>query len=186
MSALTQLNFPRFVFRMRLMENPPKIWDAVRRRWLVLTPEEWVRQHLVAYLVTHCGVPPKRIVEEYAVALNGQAQRADVVVVGDRGRDGPRRPAVPAGRMQGAGRAARSRSVRSGRAVQQRRGGPLCTDNERAAALLQQPRSFYRTLCGRGRPARFIPISGDLAIEAYIRPASPTWFSSIPFSVRRP
>ena len=26
------------------MENPPKIWDAVRRRWLVLTPEEWVRQ----------------------------------------------------------------------------------------------------------------------------------------------
>ena len=103
-----------------------------------------------------------------------------------RGRDGPRRPAVPAGRMQGAGRAARSRSVRSGRAVQQRRDGPLCTDNERAAALLQQPRSFYRTLCGRGRPARFIPISGDLAIEAYIRPASPTWFSSIPFSVRRP
>ena len=41
MSALTQLNFPRFVFRMRLMENPPKIWDAVRRGWLVLTPEEW-------------------------------------------------------------------------------------------------------------------------------------------------
>ena len=176
MSALTQLNFPRFVFRMRLMENPPKIWDAVRRRWLVLTPEEWVRQHLIRLLVERGGVPPGNVSQEYPVALSGAAQRADV----------PRRPAVPAGRMQGAGRAARSRSVRSGRAVQQRRGGPLCTDNERAAALLQQPRSFYRTLCGRGRPARFIPISGDLAIEAYIRPASPTWFSSIPFSVRRP
>ena len=175
MSALTQLNFPRFVFRMRLMENPPKIWDAVRRRWLVLTPEEWVRQHLIRLLVERGGVPPGNVSQEYPVALSGR-----------RGRDGPRRPAVPAGRMQGAGRAARSRSVRSGRAVQQRRGGPLCTDNERAAALLQQPRSFYRTLCGRGRPARFIPISGDLAIEAYIRPASPTWFSSIPFSVRRP
>ena len=172
MSALTQLNFPRFVFRMRLMENPPKIWDAVRRRWLVLTPEEWVRQHLIRLLVERGGVPPGNISQEYPVALSGAAQRADV--------------AVPAGRMLGAGRAARSRSVRSGRAVQQRRGGPLCTDNERAAALLQQPRSLYRTLCGRGRPARFIPISGDLAIEAYIRPASPTWFSSIPFSVRRP
>lgn len=160
MSALTQLNFPRFVFRMRLMENPPKIWDAVRRRWLVLTPEEWVRQHLIRLLVERGGVPPGNISQEYPVALSGAAQRA--------------------------GRAARSRSVRSGRAVQQRRGGPLCTDNERAAALLQQPRSLYRTLCGRGRPARFIPISGDLAIEAYIRPASPTWFSSIPFSVRRP
>ena len=33
------------------MENPPKIWDAVRRRWLVLTPEEWVRQHLIRLLV---------------------------------------------------------------------------------------------------------------------------------------
>ena len=178
MSALTQLNFPRFVFRMRLTENPPKIWDAVRRRWLVLTPEEWVRQHLIRLLVERGGVPPGNVSQEYPVALSGTAQRADVVVTG---RDG-----LPAGRMQGAGRAARSRSVRSGRAVQQRRGGPLCADNERAAALLQQPRSFYRTLCGRGRPARFIPISGDLAIEAYIRPASPTWFSSIPFSVRRP
>ena len=164
MSALTQLNFPRFVFRMRLTENPPKIWDAVRRRWLVLTPEEWVRQHLIRLLVERGGVPPGNVSQEYPVALS----------------------AVPAGRMQGAGRAARSRSVRSGRAVQQRRDGPLCADNERAAALLQQPRSFYRTLCGRGRPARFIPIFGDLAVGAYTRPASPTWFSSIPFSVRRP
>ena len=65
------------------MENPPKIWDAVRRRWLVLTPEEWVRRHLIAYLVSHCGVLPKRIVQEYAVPVNGQPQRADVVVVGD-------------------------------------------------------------------------------------------------------
>ena len=65
------------------MENPPKIWDAVRRRWLVLTPEEWVRRHLIAYFVSHCGVLPKRIVQEYAVPVNGQPQRADVVVVGD-------------------------------------------------------------------------------------------------------
>lgn len=137
MSALTQLNFPRFVFRMRLTENPPKIWDAVRRRWLVLTPEEWVRQHLIRLLVERGGVPPGNVSQEYPVALSGTAQRADVVVTG---RDG--RP-CPAGRMQGAGRAARSRSVRSGRAVQQRRDGPLCADNERAAALLQQPRSFY-------------------------------------------
>ena len=46
--------------------------------------EEWVRQHLIAYLTAYCGVQPKRIVQEYAVALNGQPQRADVVVVGDR------------------------------------------------------------------------------------------------------
>ena len=49
----------------------------------MLTPEEWVRRHLIVYLVSHCGVLPKRIVQEYAVPVNGQPQRADVVVVGD-------------------------------------------------------------------------------------------------------
>ena len=86
MSALTQLNFPRFVFRMRLTENPPKIWDAVRRRWLVLTPEEWVRQHLIRLLVERGGVPPGNVSQEYPVALSGTAQRADVVVTGRAGR----------------------------------------------------------------------------------------------------
>ena len=54
--------------------------------YLVLTPEEWVRQHLIACLVTCCGAQPTRIVQEYAVPLNGQPQRADVVVVDDSAR----------------------------------------------------------------------------------------------------
>jgi len=60
------------------------VWDDLRGIYLVLTPEEWVRRHLIAYLVSHCGVLPKRVVQEYAVPVNGQPQRADVVVVGDR------------------------------------------------------------------------------------------------------
>ena len=84
MSGLPKLNFPAIRLRARRRGDAVEVWDSLRETYLVLTPEEWVRQHLVAYLVTHCGVPPKRIVEEYAVALNGQAQRADVVVVGDR------------------------------------------------------------------------------------------------------
>ena len=84
MPALPKLNFPAIRLRARRRGDGVEVWDSLRGVYLVLTPEEWVRQHLVAYLVTHCGVPPKRIVEEYAVALNGQAQRADVVVVGAR------------------------------------------------------------------------------------------------------
>ena len=83
MSGLPKLNFPAIRLRARRRGDAVEVWDSLRETYLVLTPEEWVRQHLVAYLVTHCGVPPKRIVEEYAVALNGQAQRADVVVVDD-------------------------------------------------------------------------------------------------------
>lgn len=180
MSALTQLNFPRFVFRMRLMENPPKIWDAVRRRWLVLTPEEWVRQHLIRLLVERGGVPPGNVSQEYPVALSGAAQRADVVVTGRDGRPcllaECKAPDVPLGREVFA-QAVRYNSVVAAPYVLITNGLlHCCSSLDRST----------RTLCGRGRPARFIPISGDLAIEAYIRPASPTWFSSIPFSVRRP
>ena len=82
MSALPKLNFPAIRLRARRRGDGVEVWDSLRGIYLVLTPEEWVRQHLIAYLTAYCGVQPKRIVQEYAVALNGQPQRADVVVVG--------------------------------------------------------------------------------------------------------
>lgn len=85
MSELPNLNFPPIRLRARRRGGTVEVWDPIRGVYLVLTPEEWVRQHLIAYLVSHCGVQPLRIVEEYAVPLNGQPQRADVVVVDDDG-----------------------------------------------------------------------------------------------------
>ena len=82
MSALPKLNFPAIRLRARRREGQVEVWDDLRGIYLVLTPEEWVRRHLIAYLVSHCGVLPKRVVQEYAVPVNGQPQRADVVVVG--------------------------------------------------------------------------------------------------------
>ena len=70
MERLFQLNFPRYVFRLRMDAAPPQIWDGVRKRWLVLTPEEWVRQHLI-----------RSLGEE-----KGARQRADVTVTGRDGR----------------------------------------------------------------------------------------------------
>ena len=103
MSGLPKLNFPAIRLRARCRGDAVEVWDSLRETYLVLTPEEWVRQHLVAYLVTHCGVPPKRIVEEYAVALNGQAQRADVVVVDDAAEPllvaECKAPGIPVGRQ---------------------------------------------------------------------------------------
>ena len=84
MPELPKLNFPAIRLRARRRGDGVEVWDSLRGIYLVLTPEEWVRQHLIAYLVSQCGVQPKRIVQEYAVALNGQAQRADVVVVGNQ------------------------------------------------------------------------------------------------------
>ena len=86
MSALPKLNFPAIRLRARRREGQVEVWDDLRGIYLVLTPEEWVRRHLIAYLVSHCGVLPKRVVQEYAVPVNGQPQRADVVVVDAAGQ----------------------------------------------------------------------------------------------------
>lgn len=84
MTDLPKLEFPAVRLRARRCGQQVEVWDDLRAVWLVLTPEEWVRRHLIGFLVAHCGVLPKRIAQEYAVPLNGQPQRADVVVVDDR------------------------------------------------------------------------------------------------------
>ena len=79
-----KLNFPPVKLRARRQGAQTEVWDEWRGCYLVLTPEEWVRRHLLVFLVERCGACAKRIVQEYPVRLNGQPQRADVVVVGDR------------------------------------------------------------------------------------------------------
>ena len=100
MSGLPKLNFPAIRLRARRRGDGVEVWDSLRGIYLVLTPEEWVRQHLIAYLTAYCGVQPKRIVQEYAVALNGQPQRADVVVVGSWPSARPRASRSTAGRSR--------------------------------------------------------------------------------------
>lgn len=80
--SLPQLNYPPIHLRARRSPSGrTEVFDAVRGRWLVLTPEEWVRRHVVAYMVKECGYRPQQIIEEYPVSLNGMAQRADIVAM---------------------------------------------------------------------------------------------------------
>ena len=58
-----------------------EVWAPTRRVWLVLTPEEEVRRRVVRHLTERLSVPTTHIIEEHPVRLNGQLQRADVVVV---------------------------------------------------------------------------------------------------------
>lgn len=78
-----KLNYPPIRLRARHAANgKTEVFDAVRGRWLVLTPEEWVRRHVVEFLRTSCGYAPQLIVEEFQVQINGMSQRADIVVMG--------------------------------------------------------------------------------------------------------
>ena len=80
------LNLPYANTKIVVRNEKQMVFDFLRKRFVALTPEEWVRRHLIGFLISHCGAQPMRIVQEYAVAMNGSPQRADVVVVDDRAR----------------------------------------------------------------------------------------------------
>lgn len=60
-----------------------EVYDPLRRRWLVLTPEERVRQAFVCRLLSECHVPVSRIANEVAINLNGVTRRCDTVIYAD-------------------------------------------------------------------------------------------------------
>ncbi len=83
MPNTTKLIFPDISARIKDLEGEKYIWDSLRGKWLLLTPEEWVRQHVIGWLVAHKGIAALRISQEYPVNINGQHQRADIVVIDD-------------------------------------------------------------------------------------------------------
>lgn len=83
---MQRLNLPDHGVKLRQDPDGVRIWDPLRRRWLVCTPEEWVRQHVINHLVNDLGCPAPLIVQEHRITLNGLAKRADVVVHGPAGR----------------------------------------------------------------------------------------------------
>ncbi len=81
MKAFSRLNFPSYKFKVRRSDSGEiYVWDIIRNKWLLLTPEEWVRQHMIYWLTGELNIPRTSIVCEYAVSVNGLPQRADIVV----------------------------------------------------------------------------------------------------------
>lgn len=58
------------------------VWCVARKKTLLLTPEEWVRQHIIHYLVNDKNVPLGLLVSEYSIKVNKLARRCDIVVFG--------------------------------------------------------------------------------------------------------
>ena len=82
MTKVPQINFPAIDLNVKVIDGQQFVWDSLRGKYLLLTPEERVRRHAISFLVSHCGVLPHSIAQEYPVPINGTAQRADIVVVG--------------------------------------------------------------------------------------------------------
>ncbi|MGR7813888.1 type I restriction enzyme HsdR N-terminal domain-containing protein [Lacinutrix undariae] len=77
---MQKLNFPTYTFRFKNSENKISIFDEIRKRFMVLQPEEWVRQHCVHYLMTEKKYPKSLINVEKELTVNGLRKRYDIVV----------------------------------------------------------------------------------------------------------
>lgn len=76
----TSLNFPAFNFKVNRHDYQEQIFDQVRKKYVTLTPEEWVRQHVIRYLIETKNVPAGLMAVEKQFKYNQIGQRADVVV----------------------------------------------------------------------------------------------------------
>jgi hypothetical protein len=77
---LIKLNFPVYSFRFKNSENKVAIFDEIRKKFMLLTPEEWVRQHTVQFLLQDKKFPKSYINVEKLIKINDLSKRYDVVV----------------------------------------------------------------------------------------------------------
>jgi hypothetical protein len=74
------LNLPPYNFRIQEKEGKKLIFDRLRKRYVALTPEEWVRQNFVEFLIAEKGFPAARMGNEISLQHNGLKKRCDTVV----------------------------------------------------------------------------------------------------------
>ena len=77
---IPQLNLPNAALKTKLVEGTTQVFDAVRKKYLVLTPEEWVRQHFIHFLNSEKKYPFGLMGVEQMVKYNGMQTRADIVL----------------------------------------------------------------------------------------------------------
>jgi len=79
---MTRINFSPYNFRIQKSSKGEQIFDPIRKKWILITPEEWVRQHLIAWMLEH-GYPAGRMAVEKGFEVNGLRKRFDIVLYDD-------------------------------------------------------------------------------------------------------
>jgi len=85
MDLLLPLNLPPYPFKITETEGTLSLFDPIRRKEIIITPEEWVRQHYVQYLINQKGYPRSLIKLEGGHKLNGMPKRTDIIVYNTEG-----------------------------------------------------------------------------------------------------
>lgn len=74
------LNLPAFAIKTTNRQGRTLVYDVLRRRYVALTPEEWVRQHFIHFLLEHKHYPAALLANEVTLQLNGTRRRCDSVL----------------------------------------------------------------------------------------------------------
>lgn len=82
---MQKLNFPQYTFRFKSSENKVAAFDEIRKKFIILTPEEWVRLHTVQYLIIEKKYPKSFINVEKQLKIGKRIKRYDIVVYNSKG-----------------------------------------------------------------------------------------------------
>lgn len=82
---MQQLNLPSYAYNVKETDGKIYIFDAIRKKYLVLTPEEWVRQHFINLLLNHYGYSKSLLRLEGGLSYNKLQRRTDIVVFDNDG-----------------------------------------------------------------------------------------------------
>lgn len=77
---MQKLNLPNYKFKLKSSENKTLIFDNLRKKYFVLTPEEWVRQHFVQFLMDEKKYPVSLIAIEKQLTINNRKKRTDILI----------------------------------------------------------------------------------------------------------
>lgn len=83
---MQELNLPSYPFKLRTMGQSTEIFDSLRKKFVPLTPEEWVRQHFIMFIRNELKYPAGMIAIEKGLKVNNRPKRADIIVHDPAGR----------------------------------------------------------------------------------------------------
>lgn len=82
---MVNLNLPNYSFKIKNRENKLYIFDIIRKKNVVLTPEEWVRQHFIHYLIEEKNYPKSLVSVEKQLKFNNLVRRTDILIFNNLG-----------------------------------------------------------------------------------------------------
>jgi hypothetical protein len=83
---MQELNLPAYTFKYKTVKNRTQIFDRVRKKYLILTPEEWVRQNFISYLIEDKKYPSSLISIESGLRYHQLSKRTDILVYSSQGK----------------------------------------------------------------------------------------------------